>query len=173
MKCPCFLINSHILYLIFYVDFLERAVKTLKKFDRSTESSKIIRTLQLLGRFFSQSEKNGTGNLTYHSALIKGELLTILINNEVCQTPSMPKKLEVKAFSNKTIFYLKHQVAIQAKTSWDGVKLFRYGPGYVPYEIGDSENGRTLNEIRLRNGETILAQKKPTPYIPQVCFFAY
>lgn len=150
-------------------DYLEKFQKELRpcKIDECLETkAKLFRCLQLLSSLFDESEKKGTGKIKYHSSLIKGELLTFVVNNDVTIGGDVPKKIDVKIHSNKTVFELRHQIAAQAKTSWDSMRLFRFSNNNQ--EIKDNENGRTLGELRIRNGETILAQRKPTPYVPQV-----
>lgn len=149
-----------------YLELFQKQYKTSKNDETCSAKAKILRVLQLLSSFFDESEKKGTGKIKYHSSLIKGELLSFVVNNDVTIGGDVPKKIEVKIHSNKTVFDLRHQIALQAKTSWDSMRLYRYSNNNQ--EIKDNENGRTLGELRIRNGETIQAQRKPTPYVQQV-----
>ena len=151
-------------------DYLNQCTGYLEQFQKAADSpanrTKMLRCLLLLSSLFDESEKKGTGKIKYHSSLIKGELLTFVVNNDLTVGGDVPKKIDVKIHSNKTVFDLRHQIALLAKTSWDSMKLYRFSANNQ--EIKDNENGRTLQELRIRNGETIQAQRKPTPYVQQV-----
>ena len=149
-----------------YLQLFQKDYKPTKLDECLVTKVKILRCFQLLSSLFDESEKKGTGKIKYHSSLIKGELLTFVVNNDVTFGGDVPKKIDVKIHSNKTVFDLRHQIASQAKTSWDSMRLFRFSNNNQ--EIKDNENGRTLGELRIRNGETIQAQRKPTPYVQQV-----
>jgi ubiquitin carboxyl-terminal hydrolase 34 len=73
----------------------------------------------------------------------------------------------MRIYSNSTVYELRKEVGKQFKVTWDQVKLTR---NLSNKEIKDSENGRTLGDIRIRNGETLVASKRPTPPIPQASF---
>ena len=111
-----------------------------------------------------ESEKKGVGSLMSHSALVKGELLTFTVTNDITSGGGVPKKIELRVYSNITVFELRVEIAKQAKTSWDQVKLLRY---MSQKEIKDTENGKTIGDLRIKNGETLTAAKGPTPPIPQ------
>ena len=158
--------EEYLLRCTTYLELFQSEYKPTKIDECLLTKTKIFRCLQLLSSLFDESEKKGTGKIKYHSSLIKGELLTFAVNNDVTFGGDVPKKIDVKINSNKTVFDLRHQIALQAKTSWDSMKLYRFSNNNQ--EIKDNENGRTLGELRIRNGETIQAQRKPTPYVQQV-----
>ncbi len=113
----------------------------------------------------NESEKKGTGGLKSHSALVKGELLTIYVSNDISPYNSdAPRKIEVKILSNMTVIDLRVEVARQAKVTWDSVKLLFSNK----IELKDQWNGRTLGDLRIRNGESLQGQKRQTPVIDQV-----
>jgi hypothetical protein len=93
--------------------------------------------------------------------------MSFSVTNEISYGMDVPKKIDIKINSNKTIYDLKVEISKQAKCSWDGVKLFR-APSMNGKEIKDSDNGRTIGELRLKNNESLIADKRPTPLIPQV-----
>ena len=123
-----------------------------------------LRCLQIIKSIMDESEKKGTGNLKSHSALVKGELLTFNVTNDITSGADVPKKIELRLHSNITVYDLRVEIAKQAKTSWDQVKLLRYTS---QKEIKDNENGKTIGDLRIKNGETLTAAKRPTPPIPQ------
>ena len=65
----------------------------------------------------------------------------------------MPKKFELKIYSNKTILELRIEIAKKIKTTWDHVKLRR--TNLFNRDIPDTENGKTIGELRFRNNETL------------------
>ncbi len=87
------------------------------------------------------------------------------VNNEATYGSDVARRPEVKINSNKSVFDLKVQIAKAIKSSVMGIKLKRAGG-----EIRDIDNGRTLNELRFKNGETLIANSKPTPPVEQVLF---
>lgn len=116
----------------------------------------IIKSILLLRNLLNESEKNGIGSLTSLTGLVKGELMTLVITNELNQQADIPKKLEVKMHSNKTVLELRVHIAKKIKASWDQIKLVRLNLFNQNRDIADTENGKTLANIRLRNGETLL-----------------
>lgn len=139
----------------------------LTKKDQSNQkefASNCLRCLSLIRSIMDESEKKGIGNLKAHSGLVKGELMTVNIINELTSSSDVPKKVDIKLHSNTTVYKLRVEVGKQLKATWDQVKLARY---IGAKEIKDNENGRTLGDIRLKNGESLIATKRPTPPIPQ------
>ena len=62
----------------------------------------------LLRSFLASSEKNGTANIRSLRSLYKGEVIEkILLENYANLTLDAPKKIEVKIFSNMTVWDLK------------------------------------------------------------------
>jgi len=136
--------------------------------NKSMESApfvaRCLRCLSLIRSLMDESEKRGVGNLKSHSALVKGELLTFHIINEVTSGSDVPKKAEFRMHANSTVFELRHEIGKAFKATWDQIKLTR---SMAPKDVKDNENGKTLGDIRIRNGENITANKRPTPPIPQ------
>lgn len=119
------------------------------------------RSLILMKTFVEESEKRGTGGIKSHSAMVKGELHSLTINNTIvyANQSDIPKKFELLVFSNTTIWDLRCQIASKARTFPDLIRLTRS----LPYkEIPDSENGKTLNELRIRRLETFSVSKRAT-----------
>ena len=64
------------------------------------------KALEGLKRFIEECERDGTGNLKSHSALLKGDLHTITVMNNITYhpySPEIPKKFELKIYSNNTL----------------------------------------------------------------------
>ena len=79
------------------------------------------RVLTLIRTILDQSEKKGIGTLKSHSALVKGELMNFYIINDLSSSSDVPKKLEVRLYSNATIFELRVEIAKHIKQTWDQV----------------------------------------------------
>ena len=111
----------------------------------------------------NESEKKGTSGLKSHSSLAKGDMIKIQVSNEASSGQDIPKKTEIKINTNKTVYDLKVQIAKSIKASVFGIRLQR-----VTGDVKDTDNGRTINELRFRNDELIVANSKPVPPIEQV-----
>ena len=141
-------------------DVLEKKDQT----DSKDFTRNCLRCISLIRSIMDESEKKGIGSLKAHSGLVKGELLSLTISNELTMSSDVPKKVEIKIHSNATVYELRVEIGKQLKATWDQVKLGRYAGSK---EIKDNENGKTLGDIRIRNGENLVASKRPTPPIPQ------
>jgi len=136
-----------------------------KSLSESAFTSGCIRCLSLIRSLMDETEKKGVGNLKSHSGLVKGELLTFNVTNDITSGSDVPKKVELRMHSNTTVYELRVEVGRHFKVTWDQVKLSR---GLTSKEIKDNDNGKTIGDIRIRNGESLTASKRPTPPIPQV-----
>jgi hypothetical protein len=72
-----------------------------------------------------ESEKKGVGNLKSHSGLVKGEILSFNVNNDLTSGSDVPKKVELRLPSNCTVYELRKEVGKAFKATWDQVKLTR------------------------------------------------
>jgi len=143
---------------------LQGVISNKANLSESAFIASSLRCLTLIRSLMDESEKKGVGNLKSHSALVKGEVLNFNVSNDITQGADVPKKVELRLHANITVFELRKEVGKHFKVTWDQVKLTR---SINQKEIKDNENGKTLGEIRIRNGETLIAGKRPTPPIPQ------
>ena len=143
---------------------LQETLASKDKEDTTNFTPKCLRCISLISKILDESEKKGVGSLKSHSALIKGELLTFSVANEVSWGSEVPRKIDLRLHSNITIYELRIKVSKHFKVTWDEVKLVRS----QQKEIKDNENGRTLGDLRIRNGEELTASKRPTNSTPQV-----
>jgi ubiquitin carboxyl-terminal hydrolase 34 len=126
----------------------------------STDISYKLRALYLLRNFMEECEKQGTAGLKPHGAMLKGDLHNIIVLNQVSyypNKPEIPKKLEFKLHSNTTFWELRSLVGKKVKLLPDEFRLTRSFPHK---DIKDSENGKTLNDLRIRPTETLVVYKK-------------
>mmetsp|Transcript_7871 Transcript_7871/g.15214 ORF Transcript_7871/g.15214 Transcript_7871/m.15214 type:complete len:2832 (+) Transcript_7871:1305-9800(+) len=118
------------------------------------------RALLLMNSFIEILEKRGNGGLKSHSAMLKGEMHVLTVTNSIYYSvpcPEIPKKLEVKCFSNTTIWELRKLISRQVKVLPDSFKLVRNSPFG---EVKEICNGKTLSELRLRSSESFNIMRK-------------
>jgi len=151
-------------YLSICFKYLQDILNKKNQTDSKDFTRNCLRCLSLIRSIMDESEKKGIGNLKAHSGLVKGELLSLTIVNELTMGSDVPKKVEIKIHSNTTVYGLRVEIGKQLKATWDQVKLSRYAGSK---EIKDNENGKTLGDIRIRNGEGLIATKRATPPIAQ------
>ena len=106
-------------------------------------------------KFLDQSEAKGVGILKSHSGLTKGELVSLVFTNNITSGVHTKRKVELKLSSNKTIYSLRYQIARNFKCLWNEIKLIRLE---TQQEITDSDNGKTIGDLRLKNAETFTVQ---------------
>jgi hypothetical protein len=56
---------------------------------------------------------------------VKGELMTFQITNDLTVGGDVPKKIELKLHSNRTVMEMRIEAAKKIKASWDQIKLVR------------------------------------------------
>jgi len=71
--------------------------------------SKVKKVLKLIKYQMDESERKGVGGLKSHSAMLKGELLTLNVANNIgySSNPDIPKKITLKCYSNITFWEFK------------------------------------------------------------------
>ena len=107
----------------------------------------------MLRNLLNESEKKGVGSLVSLSGMVPGESMTFNINNEV--SSSNPKKFTIHLLSNRTVIELRLAIARKIQVNWENVKLVRMNLFNQNRELCDTDNGKTLAEVRLRQGEPI------------------
>lgn len=123
--------------------------------------------ITLLKRFLEESEKRGTGGLKSHSAMLRGDLYTITIINQVSYTTNsvhIPKKADFKVHGNTSVWELRCMAGKTVKLYSDQVRLAR---SLTRVEIKENENGKTIAELRLKTHDTLVVTRKPLN-IPKV-----
>lgn len=89
-------------------------------------------------------------------------MLSFNFTNDNFYGQNILKKFTIKVYTNSTVFDLLNLVAKQLKTTWDEVKLVIDRENL---EIKPKENGKSIAEIRLKNGEHMTVYKRETPPI--------
>ena len=97
------------------------------------------------------------------SGLSRGELLTLKFNNDLTDNP---KTFELKIYSNKTLFEMKQQLALLIKAQLQSIKLSRNNLFNQSKELLETDNGKTLTELRLRQQLITISKKQSEPIAP-------
>lgn len=128
------------------IDFCLSAVKP-------TELKTSNRALKLLKQFIEETEKRGTGTLQPYSCLLKGETHKISVTNAisyVVNNQEIPKKVELTISSNTTLWQIRQMISQKVRVLWDQFRIVRNLPRV---ELKDSDNCKTITELRLRSSE--------------------
>lgn len=140
--------------------FLQRLLAVLQG---NSQDFQISNCLNLVETLFKQTEKRGVGDLKPHEALIPGEPLIFLINNEILQSTirDSSQTFEICVFSNTLLFDLRRQIAEKLKTSPELLSL-----SHKSEEIKDELNGFSLRSLGFSN-ETLTLKRRYLAEIPQ------
>lgn len=136
------------------------------------EESRIIKFLNLIKELIKNSEIEGTRGVKSHTSLFRGAFLDCLqITNSYKQANKYQKRLELGVYSNITIFDLRKLIGehISRVYQADGtyvqekpchpysIRIYRYS-GCV--DIPESDNGKTLSEMRFKRNEQLTVYKR-------------
>lgn len=69
----------------------------------------------------SDSEKRGIGFFVSLNGLVKGEIVSLVVTNDITYVTDGSKKFELKIEANKTLIDLKIIIADKVGCSWDQV----------------------------------------------------
>ena len=118
------IVNIRLEYLTRTMYYFHIILKQKEEIKESLFVKYCGRVLTLIRSILDQSERKGIGNLKSHSALVKGELMNFNIINDLSSSSDVPKKLEIRLYSNATIYELRVEIAKQIKETWDQVKFY-------------------------------------------------
>ena len=106
------------------------------------------------------SEKQGTGGVQPHNAILKGEMLERIIVRYMVKNKQsyygglkLDRSLIFKVFTSATVWELKKEVASKLGLSTKYIKLT------LPNKevIKESQHGQTLQELNFKNGDIMTA----------------
>lgn len=118
-------------------------------------SDVICRMVKLMRDMIDESERNGTGGLKSHCALLKGDLIEMVVRNNLTNGKTIPKKMEVEAYSNTTIWELKTEIGKYLESSPDCMKL-----SIGAKDVKDTDHGKTIGEFIQRKRGVVTIEKK-------------
>jgi hypothetical protein len=136
------------------------------------EERKILKYLNLVKEIVKNSEKDGNRGVKSHNGLYKGTYLDCLqISNSLRTGTKFQTKLELGVNSNMTLFELRKIIGehvarvhnnggtyIQETPSHPySVRIYRYS-GCA--DIPETDNGRTLAELKFKRNEQLTVYKK-------------
>ena len=109
----------------------------------------VKRVMLVLTNILQMSEKQGTGDVQPHNAVLKGEMLDRIIINNL--TSPKAENIVVRVFTSATVWEFRKEVS----------RLIELSPKYVEFELSDkskitdSMNGMVLEQIGLKNQDII------------------
>ena len=96
--------------------------------------------------------------LKSHSCIIPGEVLSVIIFNDVTYGGQVPHKQIIKVNSNDTVLQLKIKIGKLFKVTWEEVKIIRIED---QTELIEGDNGRSIGDLRFKNREALNYKKLP------------
>ena len=130
-----------------------------EELEEEDKKRMVSRMILLLKDMIDESERKGTGGLKSHSALLKGDLVTLSVTNNLS---SKNKKFDLHVYSNTTIWELKRAIGKQVESSAECIRIL-----YMGTEVKDCDNGKTLADLRFKAKANILVSKKSMDNIPK------
>ena len=134
-----------------YLTKLGDVVNTKSK----NRSDVICRMVKLMRDMIDESERSGTGGLKSHCALLKGDLIEMVIRNNLTTGKTIPKKMEVEAYSNTTIWELKTEIGKYLESSPDCMKL-----SIGNKDVKETDHGKTIGEFIQKRRGIVTIEKK-------------
>ncbi|EGR27434.1 hypothetical protein IMG5_196170 [Ichthyophthirius multifiliis] len=131
--------------------------------QKEIDSQKACRCIILIKSILDESEKKGNGGLKSLISLSKGELISLHFNLCFSQY-DVPNNFTIKIYSNDSVIDLLQKVGLNIKCTWEEVSLYIIDS---QREISVKENGRSLAEIKLKNGQKINVFKKKAPLVKE------
>lgn len=144
-------------------EFIGRCFEFIE--ENRGKSILVLNALRILGVFMDESEIFGIGNVRPHGGRIKADMMGLTISNDtVIVGPCYIKTYDIKLSPNSSVFKLRLEVARILSMDWESFKLTRAN---LSKEIPEKLNGYSLSELKLRNGERLLAKRKPLSSRPE------
>ena len=148
--------------------FIETYLDKLKKAIDNKQGETIGKLIKLMKDMIEESERKGTSGLKSHSGLLKGELLSLVIFNNLTDGSDIPKKMNVETYENTTVWELKIELGKYFNSSPCCIKL------KIDFqEVKDTENGKALSEFVQKRKGIVMAEKKNMDDIPKVPLLLY
>ena len=148
--------------------FIEIYLEKLKTAIDNKQGETIGRLIKLMKDMIEESERKGTSGLKSHSGLLKGDLISLVIYNNLTTGIDIPKKMNVQTYENTTVWELKIELGKYFNCSTSCIKL-----KIDLQEVKDTENGKALNEFVQKRKGIVTAEKKIMDEIPKVPLLLY
>ncbi|EGR29725.1 ubiquitin carboxyl-terminal hydrolase family protein, putative, partial [Ichthyophthirius multifiliis] len=141
--------------------YYEKVYKYLQ--ENKEEQKKIEKCLLILESILDESEKKGNGGLKSLLCLSRGELLTFHCTAQF-YIQDAANQFTVKIYSNDSLTDLLYQIGLMIKCSWEEVQLYLVDQ---KMDLLAKDNGRSINELKIKNGSKILVSKKRAPAVKE------
>jgi ubiquitin carboxyl-terminal hydrolase 34 len=137
-------------------ELLDRCIEGIKT---AQNELKILNLLGLMKALIEETEKKGTAGCISHSSILKGSVLTLKINNNISHKYSGSKEikeLKLRVFANTTLWDLKCLIGNRLGVIPECIKI-----SINAKDFNDNDHGKTLNELKVKESETINVNKNP------------
>ena len=139
-------------------EFLHKCMALLKDSKEGSAESigKGRKILALFKALINETEKHGASEVQPHGSLMRGEALAPFhVKNKVTLRGG---ELLIRAFGNTTLWELKKEIASSVDYNPAFINL-QVGSGAGSSNLESRDNGKTINELGLKGGETITVTK--------------
>jgi len=129
-------------------------------------TGEIVKVLRLIEEMLDDSERRGNGCLTPLISYTKGVPLILKIQNFATDTvvnSDIPDKFDLSVHSRITVWQLKVLIARKIKIAPEIVRLI-----ISSNDPKDRDNGKTLEELKITDGEVIRASKRSEEFVARV-----
>jgi ubiquitin carboxyl-terminal hydrolase 34 len=140
-----------------YLDRLAKTIDDSKAFEKGTLSKMI----KLIEDTIEESERRGTGGVKSHISILRGNIINLLIKNELTSGEGIPKSMDVEAFGTISIWDLKAEVG---KYVVSNPECMRVCLDFVA--LKDTDHGKILNELEKNVFGIVSVGKKEMPEVP-------
>jgi hypothetical protein len=133
-------------------EFLGQCMATVEKSMRQKRWRACGGCLMVIDKLLTLSDSRGSGSLRPHSSRGRGKAVTLVISNNI---PTGPKKFEVRAYANSTIWEVRAAVAKHCKVAPERVRMYRGS------ELTDAMNSTTLASAKFRLQDSVMTSLRP------------
>ena len=153
-------------------EFVETAIEKLRVCyqqvvqDKQSRSNEIVKLLTLIERMLDNSERKGNSGITPFISIPKGVNLTVKVqtfNMDPIVDVTLPDQFELTVHSKITSCQLTMLIAKKLNLAHEMLRLI-----FMTCEVRESDNGRTLEELKVPDGEVIKVIKRTEEFIPRV-----
>lgn len=110
-----------------------------------------------------ESEKRGTEGIKSHASIIKNKIITVNVIKKLSSKwlKSQQKDLTIKIYGNTSVWELKEIIATKLGIPAGILKIYlgNNSDSNICQEISNRDHGKTLNELKIKDGETFTLLK--------------
>lgn len=152
--------------------FVETAIEKLRLCHKQVaegnqrRSNEIVKLLRLVEGMLDNSERKGNSGVTPFAGIQKGFGLTVKVqtlNMNSVVSANTPDEFDLPVHSSITYCQLTMLIAKRLNLAYEILRLI-----FMTCEVKDSDNGRTLEELKVPEGEVIKVTRRTEEFIPRV-----